>query len=190
MRNRAMTVGIVTFAVLSAACAAGGAGLPPVQSDNASSQDYRLGAGDRIKIFVYGLDPINNEYSIGDDGTITLPFVQTIRVSGRTLTEVQHEIEGKLSAQQILRNPVVNIQHVALRPFYIMGEVQKPGEYAFRPGTTVMSAVAMAGGFTYRASKSKVLITRMINGHPVTGSARQNDIIMPGDRITVSERWF
>jgi protein involved in polysaccharide export with SLBB domain len=133
---------------------------------------------------------MNNEYVVGDSGTISLPYVQQVQATGRTLGEVQQEIQASLAQQQILKNPVVNVEHVALRPFYILGEVRNPGEYAFRPGTTVISAVAMAGGFTYRASKSKVTITRLVNGRPVTGSADQQALIMPGDRILVSERWF
>jgi polysaccharide biosynthesis/export protein len=113
-----------------------------------------------------------------------------VQATGRTLSDIQHEIEASLAKQQILRNPVVNVEHVSLRPFYILGEVRNPGEYAFRPGTTVVSAVAMAGGFTYRASKSRVSITRVVNGQAVTGSAGQQALVMPGDRILVSERWF
>jgi protein involved in polysaccharide export with SLBB domain len=188
--NRIIMATAMAIALCSGAFAASGSTYSPGQIESAASQQYRLGPGDRIKIFVFGLDPINSEYTIGDDGTITLPFVQTIAVSGRTLTDVQQDIQAKLATQQILRNPVVNVQHVVLRPFYIMGEVQKPGEYAFRAGTTVMSAVAIAGGFTYRASKSKVQITRSINGRPITASAGQNDMVQPGDRITVRERWF
>lgn len=190
MPNRTIVATAIAIAISSGACAGSRPVYAPGQVERASSQEYRLGPGDRIKIFVYGLDPINSEYVIGDDGTITLPFVQTIVVSGRTLSDIRQDIQSKLATQQILRNPVVNVQHVALRPFYILGEVQKPGEYAFRPGTTVISAVAMAGGFTYRASKSKVQITRSINGRAVTESAGQDDMVQPGDRITVKERWF
>ena len=172
------------------ACSTGATGLAPIAANEAAAQEYRLAPGDKIRLFTYGLDAFNNEYVVGDSGTLTLPFIQSVQVSGKTLTDVQHEIEAKLSAQQILRNPVVSIQHVALRPFYIMGEVRNPGEYAFRPGTTVMSAVAMAGGFTYRASTGKVAITRVVNGQPITGSARQDATVMPGDRINVTEKWF
>jgi polysaccharide export outer membrane protein len=180
---------MVAFAVAIAGCSSGPA-APPLPVSASASPEYLLGPGDKIRVLVSGLDNMTNEYTIGDSGVISLPYVQTIQASGRTLSQVQHEIEAKLAQQQILRNPIVNVDSVTLRPFYVMGEVQKPGEYAFRPGTTVESAVAMAGGFTYRAYKSQVTITRMVNGRPITGSAGQSAPVMPGDRILVAERWF
>ena len=181
---------LAALCAATGACSTGATGLAPISANAAAPQDYRLAAGDKIRLFTYGLDAFNNEYVVGDSGTLSLPFIQTVQVSGKTLTDVQHEIEARLAEQQILRNPVVSIQHVALRPFYILGEVRNPGEYAFRPGTTVMSAVAMAGGFTYRASTGKVAITRIVNGQPVT---QMNDLIAyledntrPGDTVTLS----
>lgn len=176
--------------MLVSSCAGGGGAsglrpLPPLPS-----QEYRLGTGDKIRLNVYGLDAMNAEYTVGDSGFLSLPMIQGVTVSGMTLRDVEQAIANKLRDQQILREPVVNVQYVALRPFYIMGEVRNPGEYAFRPGTTVQSAVALAGGFTYRATTGSVAITRVMGGREVTGSATQDTPIIPGDRIRVFEKWF
>jgi polysaccharide biosynthesis/export protein len=189
MWRSAVRGAIIAFAVASAGCSSGPGG-PPLPTESSASSDYRLGPGDKIRILVTGLDAMNNDYVIGDSGVISLPFVQSVQASGRTPAQLQQEIQAKLATAQILRNPVVNVESVTLRPFYIMGEVRNPGEYSFRPGTTVESAVAMAGGFTYRAYQSRVTITRAVNGRPVTGSAGREAVVMPGDRILVTERWF
>lgn len=177
------------LAAISGGCSTGVSSLAPLPV-SAETQEYRLAAGDKIKLQVFGLDSFNNEYVIGDSGLLSLPMIDSIPVAGMTLHEVEQSIERRLAEQQILREPVVNAQHVQLRPFYIMGEVNNPGEYAFRPGTTVMSAVALAGGFTYRAANQSVAVTRTINGREFTGTATQDTKIQPGDRIRVYEKWF
>lgn len=188
MRKPTTAAMIIAFALMGAGCS--GPAAPPLPMSIAQQTDYRLGPGDKIHVLVNGLDPMNNDYVVGDSGVISLPYVQSIQASGRTLAEVQQDIQSRLETQQILKNPIVNVEHVALRPFYVLGEVRNPGEYTFRPGTTVISAVAMAGGFTYRAYESRVTITRIVNGRQVVGTAGQNAAVMPGDRITVAERWF
>lgn len=183
---------ILAFAValaVASGCSSGTSGLAPLPVSSAT-QEYRLAAGDKIRLQVYGLDSFNNDYTIGDSGQLSLPMIDAVPVAGMTLAEVEQAIKQALAQRQILRDPVVNAQHVLLRPFYIMGEVRNPGEYAYRPGTTVMSAIALAGGFTYRASISSVAVTRTINGREITGSATQETRIEPGDRIRVFEKWF
>lgn len=183
---------VLAFAVALAAfggCSQGTGGLAPLPISTLA-QEYRLAAGDKIRLQVFGLDSFNNEYLIGDSGSLSLPMIDSIRVSGMTLAEVEGNIERRLAEQKILREPVVNAQHVQLRPFYIFGEVRNPGEYAYRPGTTVMSAVALAGGFTYRAANRSVAVTRTVGGSVITGSATQETKVQPGDRIRVFEKWF
>ena len=189
MRRASWITAVAAVMVMVSSCGAGGGGgLPPLP--RVSNQDYRLGTGDKIRLNVYGLDAMNAEYTVGDSGFLSLPMIQGIQVSGLTLREAEQAIAAKLSQQQILREPVVNVQYVTLRPFYVLGEVRNPGEYTFRPGTTVQSAVAMAGGFTYRASTGQVAVTRTIGGREITGSATQDMPVLPGDRIRVFEKWF
>lgn len=188
MRRTSTFSAFAALAVLLSSCASGGGAVAPLPS--LASQEYRLGAGDKIRLNVYGLDALNAEYVVGDSGSLSLPMIQSVPVSGLTPSEVEKAIATRLVQQQIMREPVVNVQPIAMRPFFILGEVNKPGEYPYRPGTTVQSAVAMAGGFTYRAAKGKVKITRSVNGVDVTGEATQSSPVIPGDRIQVSEKWF
>lgn len=188
MRHQRLLAIAAVFAAITGGCSASSS-LAPLPTA-AATTEYRLAAGDKIRLNVYGLDSFNNEYVIGDSGSLSLPMIGSISVFGKTLHEVEQDIAARLSREQILRAPVVNAQHVSLRPFYIMGEVRNPGEYAYRPGTTVMSAVALAGGFTYRAARNSVAVTRTINGQDITGSATQEMRVQPGDRILVSEKWF
>jgi protein involved in polysaccharide export with SLBB domain len=189
MRRTSWVTAVAAVMVMVSSCGAGGAGglpsLPPLPS-----QEYRLGSGDKIRLSVYGLDAMNAEYTVGDSGFLSLPLIQGVPVSGLTLREVEQAIAAKLSQQQILREPVVNVQTIALRPFYILGEVRNPGEYPYRPGMTVQSAVATAGGFTYRAANRSVAVTRLVNGQEIVGAAPLNAPVMPGDRIRVFEKWF
>jgi polysaccharide export outer membrane protein len=188
MRHRALVLPAI-LSMLASACS-GGANMAALPSLASADQQYRLAPGDKIKLYVQGLNDLNNEYVVGDSGTLSLPYVQVVPVAGRSLQEIEQLIATRLAEQQILRSPVVSAQHVALRPFYILGEVRNPGEYAYKPGMTVMAAAALAGGFTYRATTGKVAITRTIDGREVTGSATQNTTVLPGDRIRVLERWF
>jgi polysaccharide biosynthesis/export protein len=190
MRNHRRVLALAAaLTAIAGGCSTGAGTLPPLPL-SAATQEYRLAAGDRIRLQVYGLDSFNSEYVIGDSGMLSLPMIDSIPVAGMTLHEVEQSVERRLAEQQILREPVVSAQHIQLRPFYIMGEVRNPGEYAFRPGTTVMSAVALAGGFTYRAANQSVAVTRTVNGREFTGSATQDTRIQPGDRIRVFEKWF
>lgn len=181
---------VATASMLMMVACSSGANVAPLSASSAADQEYRLGAGDKISVYVYGLDQFNHEYVVGDSGTLSFPLIQTLSVSGRTLRELELMIASKLANEKILRDPVVTAQSVTLRSFYVTGEVRNPGEYAFRPGTTVFSAIALAGGFTYRASTRQVVITRMVGGQSVRGSATQDSKVMPGDRIEVVEKWF
>lgn len=178
----------LTFAVSSCGAGSAGTGLAPLPP--LASTEYQLDAGDKIRLNVFGLDAMNNEYVVGDSGYLSLPMVQGVSVSGLTAREVEQAIARKLAEGQILREPSVNVQVITSRPFYVLGEVRNPGEYAYRPGMTVQSAVAMAGGFTYRAATKQVVVTRRINGRDVMGAATQTTPITAGDRIRVAEKWF
>lgn len=161
--------------------------LPPVPNNQ-----YVLGAGDQVRVYVYGIEAFNNTaaFTVGDDGAVSLPMIDKVPARGKTYAALEDGIRQALIQHQILTAPIVNVQPVALRPFYILGEVAKPGEYTFRPGMSVLAAVSMAGGFTYRADQGHVGITRDIDGRPVVGRAEASDAIRPGDQIQVYERWF
>ena len=159
--------------------------LPPI-----ASAEYRVDAGDKLHIEVQDLQDASGDYIVDETGAISLPMVKNVPVRGMTYSQVATTIEDTLRAHRILLEPKVSVQPLELRPFYIMGEVGKPGEYPYRQGMTVFSAVSVAGGYTYRAKSDSVVITRTINGRTVTGSATEKTYILPGDRIRVFERWF
>jgi len=149
-----------------------------------------LRAGDRIKINVYGEEALTGEYDVSPSGYVTMPLIGAIRAAGRTQAELGRDIAGRYRSGGLLQDPKVTVAVVQFRPFYILGEAANPGEYPFRSGLTVHAAVAMAGGFTYRASKSFVLIRHtgdeVWKEYPLTEPV----VIAPGDLIRVPERYF
>ncbi|MFD1961145.1 polysaccharide biosynthesis/export family protein [Novosphingobium panipatense] len=156
-----------------------------------SAGAYRVNAGDKLRIVIQDLAAANGEYTVEDSGMISLPYVKQIAVGGMTYREIEQSLATTLLRQGIMTgDPVVNVAPVQLRPFYIVGEVNKPGEFEFRQGMTVLSALSAAGGYTYRASTGAVSITRTVNGAPMTARADEHTPILPGDQIRVYERWF
>jgi protein involved in polysaccharide export with SLBB domain len=148
-----------------------------------------LAAGDKVRVTVYGEDRISGEYQIDPDGMIALPLAGTVKAAGLTKPALEAALADKL-AGRYLRNPKVTVDVVNFRPFYVLGEVQKPGEYPFRSGLNVLSAIAIAGGTTYRANTSKVYIQRF-GSTELTELAQSPTIsVMPGDVVRVPERYF
>ena len=149
-----------------------------------------LRAGERIKITVYGEEALTGEYDISPGGSVTMPLIGAVRAAGRTQAELGRDIAARYRSGGLLQDPKVTVAVVQFRPFYVLGEATNPGEYPFRSGLTVHAAVAMAGGFTYRASKSFVLIRHtgdeVWKEYPLTEPV----VIAPGDLIRVPERYF
>lgn len=167
------------------ACTSEGAGLPSLQKSNADDVNYRLGPGDKVHVSVAGADDLTGDYTIGDNGSISMPLIGDVKAAGLTRAEVERNMEKKLS-DGYLKHPKVSIGTLTYRPFYIFGEVAKPGEYPYAAGMRVMSAVATAGGYTYRANEHYVVVTR-------NGQERRADPtteIRPDDVIKVPERYF
>jgi len=152
-----------------------------------ASTDYRLGSGDKIKVTVFGQTNMSGEFAVAGDGSVSLPFIGTIRAGGLTVRELEREIVNQLQPDY-LKNPRVSVEVLNFRPFDIIGEVQKPGSYPYRDGMTVINAIAMAGGFTYRAKENEFRIKRAANGH--TEKAARDTVVKPGDVIEVLERFF
>ena len=150
---------------------------------------YRLGPDDKVRINVYGEAPLNAEYLVGSDGNISFPLLGMVEAKGLTLAELQALLTRRL-AESAINDPKVSVDIVEYRPFYVLGEVQKAGQYPYRTGLTVMAAIATAGGFTYRANKKTVMIQRF--GEPAEQSfpLGPQTIVLPGDTIRVKERFF
>ncbi len=148
-----------------------------------------LAAGDKIKVTVYGEDRISGEYEIDPNGLISLPLAGTLTAAGRTTPQLEAALTEKLKGSY-LRDPKVTVAVVTFRPFYVLGEVQKPGEYPFRSGLNVLSAIAIAGGATYRANTSKVYIQRFGSTALAEYAQSPTVAVMPGDVVRVPERYF
>jgi polysaccharide biosynthesis/export protein len=150
---------------------------------------YRLDAGDRLRIVVYGQEGLTNTYAIDAGGSITMPLIGAVRARGLTPAGLAAEISGKLRNGYI-REPSVAVEIEAYRPFFILGEVAAPGQYPYVPNMSVESAVAIAGGFSPRARRDRVTLTHGDAGGSVRAVVPLGTPISPGDTVLVGERWF
>jgi polysaccharide biosynthesis/export protein len=150
---------------------------------------YRLDAGDKLRVVVYGQEGLTNTYAIDAGGAITMPLIGSVPARGRTPAELAAAIAGRLRGGYI-RDPSVAVEIDAYRPFFILGEVAAPGQYPYVPNMSVESAVAIAGGFSPRARRDYVTLTHT----GASGSSRYvvplGTPLSPGDTVFVGERWF
>jgi polysaccharide export outer membrane protein len=154
-----------------------------------SAATYVLGPNDRIRLKVYGEPDIAGEYEIDSNGQVSIPLAGHIRAAGLTTRQLEHSITSAL-AKGIVRDPRVNVEIALYRPYYILGEIKKGGEYPYRLGLTVMDAVASAGGFTYRANENKVYLRRSGAGAEEVYALDSPILVFPGDNIRIPERYF
>jgi polysaccharide export outer membrane protein len=150
---------------------------------------YRLDAGDRLRIVVYGQEGLTNTYAIDAGGSITMPLIGAVRARGLTPAGLAAEITGKLRNGYI-REPSVAVEIEAYRPFFILGEVAAPGLYPYVPNMSIESAVAIAGGFSPRARRDRVTLTHTDASGSVRAVVPLGTPISPGDTVLVGERWF
>lgn len=191
--------------LLLSACGSGSA-LPPLPESGSIGETYVLGPGDRVAIHLYGIADPNagvvapaaearpaqadaDSYTISNVGLIGVPLIGEVQAAGLTLAQLKTAITTRLAAEYI-RNPKVGIEILAYRPFYIFGEVTRPGSYPYVDNLTVLSAVVTAGGYTHRANEDYVVIERKINGKPIQGTATTSTAIRPDDIVRIPERFF
>lgn len=165
-----------------------------LQAGKASSSlptySYALSGGDRVRVVVFGDPALGGEFTIDGSGFIALPLIGDVDVRGLTSAQLQTRIVSRL-ADGYLKDPRVAVEVLTTRPFYILGEVNKPGQYPFANGLTVEAAVAQAGGYTYRAKTKKVLIKHVGEASEFTTyDVTAKTLVAPGDTIRIKERWF
>lgn len=186
---RTCIVGMI-FASALAACAQ----VPVTSADTTEVAtrevpEYRLGPADKIRINVFGEDALTGEFLVGGNGKISMPLIGEVQAAGLTISLFQDEIAAALR-QGYINEPRVSAEVLSYRPFYILGEVNKPGEYPFTNNLTVLNAVATAQGFTYRANNKVVYIKRADaegeQSYPLTTLTQ----VAPGDTIRIGERFF
>ena len=151
--------------------------------------DYRLGSGDKVRIITYGEESLTGEFFVSGSGVVSLPLIGEVRATGLSAGELQRAIETALK-DGYLREPRVSVEVLTYRPFYILGEVNKPGEYPYTNGLTIQNAVATAAGFTYRANTKKVFIKRVNEAREQEYPLTSTTAVAPGDTIRIGERFF
>lgn len=168
-------------------------GVPPAAPPPVSAADdssgYQLGVGDKLRIIVFGEDDLGGEYVVDGNGFVRLPLVGQIKAAGLSVRQFEAGVETKLE-DGYLKDARVSAEVINYRPFYIIGEVNKPGEYPYVNGMSVLNAVALAGGYTYRANDSRVHVRRNGSAEEITVPADQTTKIFPGDILRVAERFF
>ncbi len=197
MLNR-ISFTIIAFALLCLA-ALGACQTAPVSPSGANAdmpvaatrveEPYKLGSADRLRVTVYGEPELSGEFVVDGGGFISLPLIETVQVQGLTVQEFQKLIEQRFS-DGFLRQPRVSAEVLNYRPYYILGEVGKPGEYPYTNGLTVMNAIATAEGFTYRANKSVVVLKSATSDQETRVELTPSLRLQPGDTIRVVERFF
>jgi polysaccharide export outer membrane protein len=150
---------------------------------------YTLDAGDRLRVVVFGQDGISNSYIVDAGGHVNLPLIGAVPARGASPAQLARLIADKLRRGYV-REPHVSVEVEAYRPFFILGEVTNPGQYAYVPNMTVQTAIAIAGGFAPRARKSDVELTRNGGGQNFHGKTPLTTALRPGDTVIVKERWF
>lgn len=167
------------------------AGAQPSNQATASPAPpaYLLGPNERVTINVYGEDDLSREYTISPGGTISLPLIGDVVAQGRTADDLRAEIQNRL-ANGFLNKPAVTVMISGFRNFYILGEVNKPGDYAYENGLTVTQAVAEAAGYTYRAAKRYAFVKHEGETKETRIRIEPNMLVRPGDTIRFGERYF
>lgn len=160
-----------------------------VSPQRAAAAAYRLGSGDEIRVTVFGHKDLSGDFTVDGSGLVALPLVGNIRAGGLVVRNFERNIVKALKPDY-LKNPRVSAEVLNYRPFYIIGEVKKPGSYPFVNGMSVVNAVALAGGYTYRARENRLLIIRATDSARAKQPANHDTAVLPGDVIEVPERFF
>ena len=162
-------------------------GVAPVWA--AGTVEYKLGAGDLVRVVVFGHEGLSGEFEVKGSGHVSLPLIREVKAAGLTLRQLEQAITDALKPDFLI-NPRVSVEILNYRPFYIIGEVKRPGSYPYVNGMTVVNAIALAGGYTYRARENKVLITRASDAEKKQEPADHKTLVLPGDVIEVPERFW
>jgi protein involved in polysaccharide export with SLBB domain len=157
----------------------------------ATAEDsYQLGTGDKIRVIVFGEEDLGGEFQVDGNGRISLPLIGELQAKGQTAASLEQQIAAKL-ADGYLQSPRVSVEISTYRPFYVIGEVNKPGEYPYVNGMSALNAIALAGGYTTRANEGPIYIRRNGSLREEKLEADQMTRILPGDmiRVPISPFW-
>ena len=184
LSRRALLAGVPFGALALGACQT----VPSTPDEVAQPVEYRLGPGDQLRISVFNEAELTGQFVVGSQGTISYPLVGDVRAGGLTIAEFTESLRQALL--EYIRQPNVSVEVANYRPFFILGEVQRPGTYPYSASLTVLNAVATAGGFTYRANRGRVYIRHANEqeerAYPLTIATP----VLPGDTVRIGERLF
>lgn len=193
MPRKPYAVFCALFAAVALAVAgcAGGVSLPaeqaPMEPGN-PSEGYLIEPGNRVRVIVFNEPSLSGDFTVDTSGSLAMTLVGNIPASGIGPKVLGQRIEAVLKKDGYLQTPKVSVEVQSFRPFYVLGEVRQPGEFPYVNGMTVLSAVAKAGGYDYRAWEGEVLLVRMIDGQQKEFRAIERTPILPGDIIKVPQR--
>jgi protein involved in polysaccharide export with SLBB domain len=192
MMTKCVVAALALLATLLTACDGPQslAGAVPARAAMAQSDTYLLSPGDKLKVTVFNEPDLTGEFQIDQSGNIAFPLIGTIAAAGLSAPEFQNQLLRRLRNGYV-RNARVSIEIASYRPFNVFGEVRNAGQYPYRPGLTVQDAIAMAGGFTYRAN-SRTAYVRRANANTEMSVRLDGPrvSILPGDDVRVPERYF
>ncbi len=188
-----LAIAALTFALLVSACGTTG-GTVGARDAGVATQaqidtSYALGSSDRLRITVFGHPTLSGEFEVDGRGSISMPLIGQVQALGLSTVELENTIATSLSEGYVL-DPRVSVEVINYRPFYILGEVGRPGEYPYTSGLTVQNAVAAAGGFSYRANKRAVFIKSIDSNEEIAYDLTPSTVVKPGDTIRIGERIF
>jgi polysaccharide export outer membrane protein len=179
---------LVLLLGLTAACSGS---IPPLADAPAEPPQYRMVAGDQMRITILDEEALSGQHTVTSEGDISFPLLGDIVAAGKTVGEFRSELVQRLSPDYLV-DPRISIEILNYRPVYVLGEVERAGEFKYAPELTVTQAVALAGGYTYRADRSRVFVRRAGQPQEVTYelSSERPVYLSPGDTIRVGERYF
>lgn len=161
-----------------------------VTTSSTSNEEYQLGIGDKVRILVYGEEDLSGEFTIDNRGSVDLPLIGEAPAAGKTIRQLEQTVVARFK-QGYLLDPRVSIDVLNFRPFFIQGEIKTAGEYPYKSGITALDAVAIAGGYSYRAKKNLIYIRRAGSGEErAYDPSTARVMVQPGDNIRVPERFF
>lgn len=192
--SRLIAVSMIMMGLTAWGCSSGPApvaqGAGPSQVFAAlDAAAYQLGAGDKLRVTVFGEPTLTGEFTVGGNGVVSLPLVGDISAQGATVSQFRDRFVNALK-DGYLTDPRVSVEVLTYRPFYVLGEVNKPGEYPYTNSLTVLNAVATAGGFTYRANTRRVWIKHQNEVAEQEYPLTVGTTVAPGDTVRIGERFF
>lgn len=189
IRSVVMWMAIAWGSVIVAGCAASTAPPLPAEVAAQGASEYQLGLGDKVRVQVYGEQDLSGEFQVSANGAVTMPLVGDVPAVGLTARQLEQRLAEQYR-QGYLRDPRIAVEVYGFRPYYVLGEVERPGRYPALEGTTLLGAIATAGGYTYRADDKRVFIRRAGNETEYQVDPNRQLVVAPGDVIRVGERYF